>query len=120
MARSNGDTATGCTVIAVLVVLLLLVVVRPIAYRVSGTDQITVKVVKLEQVKKQDTGKYLVFTDGEVFEITDSLMFLRWDSSDLYGRMEAGKTYRVRVAGWRVQPLSWYRNIISAEEVPSK
>lgn len=113
---NSGGWLTGCAV----AVVLALVLACPIAYRASGTDAATIKVVKLEQVKKTSHGKYLVFAEGEVFEITDSVMFLRWDSSDLYGRMEAGKTYRVRVAGWRVPVLSWYRNILSAEEVPAK
>lgn len=64
-----------------------------------------------------DTSKYLVFTKGEVLEVSDALAYLRFNSSDLYGRLTVGKTYRGRVVGWRVPFLSWYRNILTATEV---
>jgi hypothetical protein len=61
---------------------------------------------------------YLVWTrEGEVFTVTDTLAFLRWDASDRYGRLKEGKRFRVEVAGWRVGFLSWYRNVISLEEI---
>ena len=115
---SGSDKAQAAGAGCVLFFVLFLLVGWPIVYRLAGTDAETITVKKLEQVKKSDTGKYLVFTErGEVFEITDTVMFGRWDSSDLYGRMEPGKTYKVRAAGWRVSFFSLYRNIITADEV---
>lgn len=57
--------------------------------------------------------KYLVFTDEGTFEITDSLVFGRFSSSDVYGRMREGKTYEFTVAGFRQPVLSMYPNIVS-------
>lgn len=57
--------------------------------------------------------KYLVFTDDGTFEITDSLVFGRFSSSDVYGRMREGKTYEFAVAGFRQPVLSMYPNIVS-------
>ncbi len=37
--------------------------------------------------------------------------------SDRYASLKAGGRYQVTCTGWRVQPLSWYRNIVAAEEV---
>ncbi len=61
---------------------------------------------------------YLVWTkEGEVYTVTDSWSFLRWDASDRYGRLQEGKHFRAQVAGWRVGFLSWYRNVIEFEEI---
>lgn len=60
--------------------------------------------------------KYLIYTDKGTFEITDSLAYWRWDSSDLYGELKIGHTYNCTVCGLRIPILTSYKNIISAEE----
>ena len=52
-----------------------------------------------------------------VFEITDSLLAFRWDSSDLYGKIEPGHVYRMEICGYRVPILSRYPNIYVADEI---
>lgn len=76
-------------------------------------------VVDAKDIKYHNNdAKYLVSSDsGEVFEITDTYTFMRFDSSDLYFNMQPGVTYSCKVAGWRVPYLSWYRNILTANEV---
>ena len=59
--------------------------------------------------------KYLVYTDNGTYEITDSLFWPRFDSSDLYGCIEVGKTYEFTVAGYRVPFLTMYPNIYEAK-----
>jgi len=85
------------------------------AYR-NSSETVSFKVKKTERITQGAgdalTSKYLVFTETEVFEITDSFCYWRWNSSDLYGKIENGKTYDAMVAGWRIPFLSWYRNII--------
>jgi hypothetical protein len=61
-------------------------------------------------------GKYLIFTKQEVFENTDSFWKAKFNSSDVYGQIEPGKTYEAEVYGWRVPFLSWYRNIVWIKE----
>ena len=65
--------------------------------------------------------KYLVWIRNdaglEVLEVTDSLLAGRFNSSDLYGEIEEGRTYNFTVCGSRVPVLSWYANIYDAEEV---
>ncbi len=74
--------------------------------------------VKDKEVKRyKDRGKYLIFTDKGVFENTDSWIELKFNSSDLYGKLERGKSYNLRVYGWRISFLSKYRNIIRAKEI---
>ena len=77
---------------------------------------------KTVKKKNQYNDLYLVFTENEqgemeVLEVSDSLIAGRFDSSDLYGRIEIGKKYRFKVAGTRNYFFSWYPNIYEAEEV---
>lgn len=63
-------------------------------------------------------GAYLILTEGgEVFTVEDNLFLLKFDASDRYAALKEGGRYHVTCTGWRVQPLSWYRNIVAAEEV---
>ena len=68
----------------------------------------------MEKIVKNSNmdSKYLVFTDGEVFENSDNLIFTKFNSSDIQSQLEVGKSYNVRVSGIRVPFLSWYRNIV--------
>ena len=61
--------------------------------------------------------KYLVFTNRETFEVTDSLLEWRFNSSDTYGRLEEGKCFVGEAYGWRVPLLSMYRNLVKVEEI---
>lgn len=62
--------------------------------------------------------KYMVYgrtvTDDHLpksYEISDSVLANRYDSSDLYGAIEVGKTYEMIVGGNRVPFISWYPDI---------
>jgi len=58
--------------------------------------------------------KYLIFTDMETFENTDSWLALKFNSSDVYGAIPVGAKCDFTVTGFRVPFLSWYRNILDA------
>ena len=70
-----------------------------------------------ENVKSGESGKYLVYTDKTTYEITDTWVGWRWDSSDVYGNIQVGKTYTATLQGYRVPFLSWYQNILNPTEV---
>jgi len=78
------------------------------------SDTVTITVVDKERIVGRDgeSSKYLVFTEAEVFENTDCLVLGKFNSSDVYGQLEIGETYRVEVYGWRIPFLSMYRNIV--------
>lgn len=66
--------------------------------------------------------KYLIYTKNdsgivEVCEITDNVLSGRFNSADLYGLIEIGKTYEFTVGGSRNHFLSWYPNIYGVEEI---
>jgi hypothetical protein len=80
-------------------------------------------VVTGKEVKRQGkSDKYLIFIrteDGSIrtLENTDSLIEGKFRSSDIYGGIEVGKKYRLKVYGWRWGCMSWYENIVGYEEV---
>ena len=76
-------------------------------------DSATFTVSKTERVSDGESSTYLIFTEGEVFENSDSLMRWKWNSSDMYGEMKAGQTYKAVGYGWRIPFLSSYRNIVT-------
>jgi Protein of unknown function (DUF1523) len=83
-------------------------------YRATVTDK---------QVKRANTtDKYLVFTkleDGSVrvFENTDSPVELKFNSSDVYAKIEVGKKYDIATYGFRLQFFSMYENILDVKEI---
>ena len=83
-------------------------------------EQITV--TDKERVNTIKKSKYLIMGTNEnndvvVYENTDNLIRLKFDSSDLYAGIKVGETYNVRVIGIRIPFLSMYKNILSYEEI---
>ena len=103
-----------------IIVLILAIIYFPRAYR----GNLTVTIKDKERVNYEEDGKmlskYLIYTDQEVFENTDDWFYLKLNSSDLYGQLDKGSTYKVWVTGWRIQIFSTYRNIISIERIPDE
>jgi|AntRauTorckE6833_2_1112554.scaffolds.fasta_scaffold00366_6 hypothetical protein len=95
--------------VALLIAILLLAPVY--IYRGSAQEE----VINVEMKERVNSDKYLVFTEDEVFENTDSIPFLKFASSDLYNDLKVDGEYKVKVAGWRIPVFSMYRNIISIE-----
>lgn len=86
----------------------------PSAWITYGTmTTVTFEVTSKERVSGDNSSKYLVFTPNEVFENTDTWWTLKFNSSDLYGKLVVGSTCEAKVSGFRVPFLSWYRNIHS-------
>ena len=66
--------------------------------------------------ENKDSGvksKWIVLTETETLENIDSFAYLKFNSSDIQGRIKVGQTYTAKVYGWRVPILSMYRNIVS-------
>lgn len=88
----------------------------PVAYKTSAT-QVEITITDKERVTtgtgQNISSKFLVYAEGEVFQNTDSYLFLKFNSADLQNTLEIGETYVVTVAGWRIPFLSMFRNIIS-------
>jgi hypothetical protein len=81
-----------------------------------------VKVTDKERIYQNDSSKYLIFADDEngetvVFENTDCIARLKWNSSNIQGQLKEGTTYNVTVVGYRIPFLSMYQNIIKIDEI---
>ncbi len=81
---------------------------------------VTVTVTDKAVKNNGDAGKYLIFTEdaeGNVatFEITDSWVAGRFNSSDVYAAIKVGNIYTFTVGGSRNELMSWYPNIYGYE-----
>ena len=102
----------------VLVVLIVVIIVNilPVCFHNTYTATVTDKGVK----RYDGSDKYLIYTDIGTFENTDQWLCGKFDSSDIYGRIEVGKTYEFDVVGLRVPFFSWYENIIKIRSVDNE
>ena len=97
------------------VALLALLFVGWPLYSAYGTvDYVQVEIESKERITDGAESKYLVFTSTEVFQNSDSWAWLKFSSSDVYGKLKEGATCQLKVNGFRVPFLSMYRNIIKA------
>jgi len=80
----------------------------------------TAEVTEKEVQRNGDDSKYLIFIESDeggtkVLENTDELVTLKFNSSDIYGKVEIGETYTFDTIGWRIPFLSMYENIVDVE-----
>lgn len=80
-------------------------------------DETIFTVEDKERIVSQESSYYLVFTDNGVYKNTDSLLQLKFNSSDLQGQLKRGKTYTCTKNYWRVPFLSMYENLLECKEV---
>lgn len=85
--------------------------------KVSDYRWVTATVSDKGTKRHDDNERYLIYTTEGTFEITDSLFAGRFDSSDLYGKIEVGKTYQMYIAGERHPFLTMYPNLYEIKEV---
>jgi hypothetical protein len=78
-----------------------------------------------KQVKRiDDKDTYLVFSidakgDPHVFKDVDAKLFLKFNSSDLYAKLEKDQWYRIKTVGWRWGIKSWYENVLKVTPIPA-
>jgi hypothetical protein len=99
------------------------ILIGSVAYNIgylNSRDSVVATVTDKERIQQCDSdggckSKYLIFTDKETLENTDNLFVGKFNSSDYYGSIEQGKTYRFEVLGWRIPFFSTYRNIVAIQ-----
>jgi hypothetical protein len=88
----------------------------PAAYYFSS-ETISITIKDKERITtgsgESISSKFIIYSESEVFENTDSWLFFKFNSADYQNKLEVGKTYKVKVAGWRIPFLSTYRNVVS-------
>ena len=87
--------------------------------RTVDNARIKDKQISTESDKKTGTveSTYLIYTNRGVFRNSDALWHFKFNSSDIYGNLDEGAHYRLKVYGWRIPILSMYPNIVRAKEV---
>lgn len=60
--------------------------------------------------------KYLVYTERGTYQVSDSIIAMRWDTSDTYGRIRPCHRYAITSVGWRFGPASLYPNITGLDD----
>jgi len=65
------------------------------------------------------TSTYMIYTDHGVFTNRDSLSKGKFNSSDIYGQLKVGCTYKFNYHGFRNNVMSMYPNIDSFTVVSS-
>jgi hypothetical protein len=87
-------------------------------------ETVTTEVISKERVCDSDGNggvdcKYLVFTEAGTFQITDAIFgTVRFNSSDVYGKIREGRTYTIVSYGWRLPFLSMYPNVETITVAP--
>lgn len=108
--------------IIVLVIIIILFTIG-VGIMKNMTEKVYQVTVTEKQVKRSDDAdKYLIYTqleDGQVrvFENTDSLLKFKFNSSDVYARIQVNGKYRFTVVGFRIPILSAYENIIKVQKI---
>lgn len=100
----KGKLTVGVAALAVIGLLM-----HPYLSKDSYTVTITDKIVKND--------KYMIYTDKGSFTMEDTIAYFRFNTSDEYGKIKRGATYKMDAYGWRVPLFSKYENIISFREV---
>lgn len=120
MRRSKPELSEGCIKLICAVIALIIACgggVWRACNKVSDYRWVTATVSDKGTKRNNKTDRYLVYTDQGTYEITDSLFAGRFDSSDLYGKIEVGKTYQMYIAGERHPFISMYPNLYEVKEV---
>ena len=121
--KKSGSSKTILAIrwiISIAIAVIVLLIVGRTFSKAFYTRHIVIEVTE----KAVKNNKYMVYgktVDPEhlakSYEITDSALAGRYDSSDMYGEIEIGKTYEFIVGGNRVPFMSWCPDIYSAVEV---
>jgi Protein of unknown function (DUF1523). len=102
------------SIIAVLVFIIGTGMAYAYATRSTITATVTDKGIKTESYNQNYVdSNYMIYTDNGTFEDTDSIWYMKFNSSDVYGNIEVGNTYTFQVYGWRIPLFSCYQNIIT-------
>lgn len=109
-------------VIGAIVGLILLAGVLYASY--SHEQTVLVKVCSKEAVAtgsgSSSGHEYRVYTSNGTYVVKDHIVDgTRFNSADVYGRIQAGHTYALTVYGWRIGLFSMFQNIIGGHAVPA-
>ncbi len=95
----------------------LIIILTSLLLLNSCADYVNVKVEDKERISTINDSYYLIFTDKGVFKNDDNVFFLKFNSSDLYGKLKIGDCFSLKKRFWRLKIFSMYENIMEAEKI---
>lgn len=104
-------------------VALTIVAIHEIAY-LTTYETITIEVAKRNTIFKSEHSdpsegylpiNWQIHTAEETFRVSPDWRRGEFAAAERYHSLEAGQTYRVRVAGWSLPFINWHRNIVHIE-----
>jgi hypothetical protein len=101
--------------IVIAIAILIAIPIRGWIFYATKTQVTGYHIIKTERVISDGESKYLIFAEEETLQNVDTWWALKFNSSDIYGRITAGSVCNLTVSGVRFSLFSWYRNIINAE-----
>ena len=118
----RGKRTPSVFKLAPVVILAGAVGVGTVTYQYHTAEPTTQRVMVTDKDRhvSGDSGRYMVFTDKEVFENTDSAIRGKMNSSDVQAQLHVGCTYDITAYGFRNNWFSVYRNISKAEHVKTE
>lgn len=103
--------------LVMVVILIVFIYVIPLAGCVGYMNEQTVECEIKDKWIKRPSGSndeiYLVNCGGTTYKISDLLWKGKFNSADIYGNLEIGKTYEITTTGYRWGYFSEYQNINS-------
>lgn len=105
------------TMFAVLAVVLVVLFVGALATGYFNKEPVTFTLKEKESVPVNNgnggtKNEYRLYTDNGTYVIKDSLVFLRFDSADEYGKLDEGKRYTCQSYGFRLPFFSKFKNLL--------
>ena len=88
------------------------------AFNIFTKNEDVYRIKKTERVcRSSNNCYYLVFTDKGVLKNSDSILNLKFNSSDMHSELDPGNVYNLKTVGIRAGVLSSYPNIIKVGKV---
>ncbi len=101
--------------VLIFVIILSLIIFAFFSETIKG--EVVATVTGKDRIVKEESSFWIILTDQEPLMNRDSLVNMKFNSSDFQGLIHQGTKYRFIVTGFRIPYLSVYRNIISYELV---
>lgn len=117
MKRSTFSTSNDMLVQVVFILAFLSTVVISCFVTFLVSFPVTEAIITIDSKEFADSTYLIWDTEGNVYRVDDSILDMRFDSSNDYYNLKVGNTYSVRLRGQRVPLISTYPNIVQYEQV---
>ena len=114
MNNKKGSAEIIVLLIGIIIIVIIAVISINFTYGNEQNIEITVKDKYIKRY--DDSDMYMVVdTSGNAYKITDMMFLGKFDSTDIYNKLEIGNTYKIKTTGYRNKFFSSYPNINKIE-----